>query len=73
MNRPRGVFKKPPIFVPPEFMSEVMAMSKAALADVAWNLAGCCVDSAEDAEQVIARLREEISITGNYRKAKPCG
>ena len=59
--------KKPAIFVPVEYRREVFKLSKAALADVAWNLAGGCVDSAEDSEQVIRRLREEIETTSRYR------
>lgn len=70
-RRPMGVVKKPAMFVPERFRAEVFKVSKATLADVAWNLAGGCVNSAEDEEQVIRRLREEIEITTRYRKGTP--
>lgn len=70
MTRPNGVFKKPAIFVPSEYYSEIKALSKAALMDVAWNLAGACSESAEDAPAVMETLRHEIKVTLNYRRQK---
>lgn len=70
MTRPMGVFKKPAIFVPAQYYSEVFKLSKAALADVAWNLAGACSESAEDHPAVMERLREEIRVTQSYRNGK---
>ena len=67
-RRPMGVFKKPAIFVPREYYSEVFKLSKATLADIAWNLAGACSESAEDLPAVMERLREEIQITQSYRR-----
>ncbi len=66
--RPNGVFKKPAIFVPDEYRREIFKLSKAALADVAWNLAAGASESAEDLPKVMQTLREEIKITQNYRR-----
>ena len=68
--RPRGVFKKPAIFVPDAYYSEIFKLSKAALADIAWNLAGACSECAEDHPAVMERLREEIKITLSYRSGE---
>lgn len=68
MSRPTGVFKKPSIFVPDEYRREVFKLSKAALADVAWNLAAGASESAEDLPKVMEVLREEIKVTLGYRK-----
>ena len=67
MSRP-GVFKQPAIFVPREYYAEVFKLSKAALADVAWNLAGACSESAEDLPNVMETLRAEMKIVAAYRK-----
>ena len=66
--RPMGIFKKPTIFWGlPKGIYE--SLSKAALADIAWNLAGGCVNSSDDSDQIVRRLEEEIRITLTYRKA----
>lgn len=68
--RPNGVFKKPSIFVPDEYRREIFKLSKAALADVAWNLAAGASESAENLPSVMETLRHEIKVTQNYRKQK---
>lgn len=73
MTRPSGVFKEPAIFVPPEYYREVFKLSKAALADVAWNLAAGATESAEDLPRVMETLREEIKVTLTYRKKARAG
>ena len=62
--------KKPAIFVPKEYYAEIFSLSKAALADVAWNLAGACSESAEDHLAVMETLRHEIKVTLSYRAKK---
>ena len=69
MSRPTGVFKQPAMFVPDEYRREIFKLSKAALADVAWNLAGGASECAEDLPKVMETLREEIKITLNYRRS----
>lgn len=70
MSRPTGVFKKPAIFVPDEYRREIFKLSKAALADVAWNLAAGASESAEDLPRVMETLRAEIKVTQGYRAQK---
>lgn len=60
---------------PPLFMSRPAwkfadggAVSKAALADAAWNLAARCAESADDAAQVEAILRKELDLVLAARK-----
>lgn len=71
-NRPMGVTKIPPILVPILYQHEVMKLSKAALADIAWNLAARCVNSADDIVEVMDKFREERDVTlrnqDTYRK-----
>jgi len=63
----RAVSKKPAIFVPDEYYDEVFSLSKAALADLVWNLAGMTVESAEDHVQVMGAIRAESRIVLEYR------
>lgn len=65
----RGI-KKPAIFVPDEYRREVFSLSKAALADIAWNLAGACSECAEDSPNVMETLRSEIKVVLEYRAQK---
>jgi hypothetical protein len=58
--------KKPAIFVPQEYYAEIFKLSKAALADVAWNLAAAASEK-EDLPAVMDTLRHEIKITLAYR------
>lgn len=70
MSMTRGL-KKPVQFVPEQYRDAVMSLSKAALADIAWNLAGATCNSAEDVKEVWAKFAEEAHTTaGNYRGDK---
>lgn len=50
---------KPPVLVPYKHWAEIEKLSKAALMDMVWSLAGQTVESAEDESDVMARIREE--------------
>jgi hypothetical protein len=65
-----GITKKPPVFVPAAYRSEIEKMSKAALMDMAWDLAAQCVESADDPEQVITKFRENRDIILSYRSQR---
>ena len=43
---------RPPIFVPQQYRQEIEACSKAALMDVAWDLAVRCAGSVNDADAI---------------------
>ena len=64
---------QPPIFVPDQFRAEIEKLSKAALMDIAWNLAVQC--SGEDCPRTttIATFRTERDVTLGYRKAAAKG
>ena len=52
----------PPQIVPREYWCEVEKLSKAALMDMVWSLAGQCVnheDGSDDYREVIAKFRAE--------------
>lgn len=59
--------KKPSQFIPAKAHSWVFGLSKAALADIAWNLASACVESAEDLDEVERKLASEAAVTLGYR------
>lgn len=73
-NRPMGIYKKPPVFVPAEHYAEVMSLSKAALADMCWDyaqqLAGAKPHGlrANPDDATIAQFRARRDIVLNYRK-----
>jgi DNA-binding Lrp family transcriptional regulator len=52
-----GIAKRPPVLVPYEYWPEVMKLSKAALADMAWDLVAVTCQSADDQAEVIASFR----------------
>jgi hypothetical protein len=58
---------KRPVLVPAEHFSEIADLSKSALMDIAWSLAGQTVESAEDTPLVIAKIREEWGIIKKHR------
>jgi len=59
---------KRPIFVPKDIQPDLDGLSKAALMDMAWNLASLCNgDSCDDAEATADRLYEEAVIVAGYR------
>lgn len=77
-RRPLGVLKKPPLFVPEAHRREVMKLSKAALADMAWDYAlqlaqaeptGQVVEVTEGGDDAtMAEFRARRDIILHYRK-----
>lgn len=57
---------KPPLFVPQEYRAEVEQMSKAALMDLAWDLASQLVIE-KDNNSIMDRLREGREVVNAYR------
>lgn len=53
--------------VPVEYRYVLEALSKAALADMVWSLAGQTVESGDSPSQIIAKLRSEWGIVAGYR------
>jgi hypothetical protein len=62
-NRPTGVMKKPAIFAD----RSLMRLSKAALADIAWNLAARCAESCDDRDAVLSVVMEEAETVSIHR------
>ena len=61
MRRP-GITKRPTVLVPGEYWGELMHLSKAALADLAWSLA-----ARMDEQRAIEIVREETKVVLSYR------
>lgn len=61
-----GVHKRPPVFVPAAHRAEVMKLSKAALADMAWDYAQQ-LSRLDGDEGTMAEFRERREIILNYR------
>jgi hypothetical protein len=59
-----------PIFVPSNLQAEIEALSKAALMDVAWNLAARLSGLCDDPGEIMKTLRGEIDVTLHHRKAE---
>jgi hypothetical protein len=60
---------KPPVLVPDEYCTEIESLSKAALMDLVWSLAGQTVESSDDDPEVMRKIREERGIVESYRKS----
>lgn len=58
---------KPPVLVPVEYREEIERLSKAALMDMVWSLAGQTVESCHDEPDVMRKFREERVIINRYR------
>lgn len=59
---------KLPVLVPPEYCTEIEALSKAALMDMVWSLAGQTVESCDDDPDVMRKIRDERRIVEHFRK-----
>ena len=55
---------RPPIFVPPEFRSELEQLSKAALMDVVWDY---CIRAGETPAGAMESFRQTREIIEHYR------
>jgi hypothetical protein len=62
-----GIQKKPPIFIPLNLRQDIMKLSKAALADIAWSFAARCSTSCDDPEAVRQEFGRERDIVLGYR------
>jgi hypothetical protein len=62
---------KPPIFVPVRFRREIEQLSKAALMDIAWNLASQACGECDDPEATMKQLRHEAEVVLDYRNKQP--
>lgn len=59
---------KPPVLVPREYWSELEKLSKCALIDMVWSLAGQTdVESGDNAGEVIKRIRREWAVVADHR------
>jgi hypothetical protein len=58
---------KAPALLPRQYWWAMDALSKNALIDLVWSLAGQTVESAEDAEDCFRKIREEWGIVAGYR------
>jgi hypothetical protein len=68
-NRSRhGVTKRPPVLVPAASFDEIMSLSKAALADIAWSFAARCSTSCDDPEAVRQEFERERDIVLGHRR-----
>lgn len=58
-----------PIFVPEQFIAEIEKLSKAALMDIAWDLATRC-SGGDDLQvgKIMTEFRDTAEIVTNYRK-----
>ena len=59
---------KKPVLIPQQYQREVFALSKAALADLAWDLAATNCQNVDNQAQVLAALRERWAIVVAHRK-----
>lgn len=59
---------KCPVLVPDEYCTEIEMLSKAALMDMVWSLAGQTVESCDDDPDVMRKIREERGIVERSRK-----
>jgi hypothetical protein len=60
---------QPPIFVPHEYRGEIERFSKAALMDIAWDLAQRCAQMPDDRpRQIMEELRKTADIVMTYRR-----
>lgn len=59
---------KPPALASLDAYFYMDKLSKAALMDLVWSLAGQTVESAEDNTLVMGKIREEWDIVKKYRK-----
>lgn len=60
---------QPPIFVPREYRGEVEKLSKAALMDIAWDLAQRCAQMPDDRpRQIMEEFRKAADIVTTYRR-----
>jgi hypothetical protein len=76
-NMSMGITKRPPHFVPKEFCGEMEKISKAALMDMVWTLAGRIAGntesgttSFENTAPIVALIREEWEIVKIYRDSQ---
>ncbi len=68
INRVKGRgIKKGHVFVPRKYLAELQTMSKAALMDLAWDLAASSGECAEDDRETIGTLRERARLVLEYR------
>ena len=63
---------QPPIFVESQFCAEIEELSKAALMDIAWNLARQCAGEGVPSV-VMATFRTERDVVLRYRKSAKVG
>jgi len=59
---------KAPVFVPDDIERHLDRLSKAALMDIAWNLAGAVCGECDNVERTADRLHEEAVIVARYRR-----
>lgn len=57
-----GITKRPPIFVPAKYRTEIEKLSKAALMDVVWDLCAMRAESADDDDLVFTEFRQARDI-----------
>lgn len=65
-----SVNKRPPAFVPAAHYAEVMALTKAALADMVWDYAQQIAGSDVDTD-IMREFRERAEMILTYRKQVP--
>ncbi len=63
-----GVTKKPPVLIPAEAYDEIMELSKAALADIAWSFAMRCSGACDDTQAVRNEFARERDIIVMHRR-----